>query len=89
MSRSYKKAILKDRSRNSSRWIKRCANKAVRKSLKGECINFGAFKRYFESWNISDYKIWYYDYQYDLVSFKELFGGRDLCIIDNQLRLRK
>lgn len=53
MSRSYKKAILKD-GEGGKKWAKRQASKAVRR-YKGEIPNGGAYKKLYESYDIDDY----------------------------------
>ncbi len=55
MSRSYKKAVLKDHGKGT--YIdKRFASKAVRR-FKGDVSDNGWFKKVFCSWNISDYTV--------------------------------
>lgn len=54
MSRSYKKAIIKDENRYK-RWHKRQASKKVRRTK--HVGNGGNYKRVYPSWDINDYII--------------------------------
>lgn len=62
MSRSYKKHhIIKDRNAG----MKDIANRSIRRVPIGltDTLNYGGYKRHFESWNISDFSIdgdWFY-----------------------------
>lgn len=63
MSRSYRKnTVLKDK----NKWEKKYANHIVRQKMK-RYIDFphkdSDYKKYYESWNISDYACMYYSYQ--------------------------
>ena len=56
MSRSKKKnAVISDYSRNTTRYFKNQASRAVRR-YKGEITDGGLFKKIYPSWNIFDYK---------------------------------
>jgi hypothetical protein len=64
MSRSYKKHLWESCGEGSSyrRFIKNYANRVVRRTQ--DVPNGKAYRKYFESWNISDYKgLWKSEYE--------------------------
>ena len=61
MSRSRKKSpVIKDYSRNYTRWAKRQASKRVRRYTH-MISNGGLYKKIFPSWDIKDYSIHAWD----------------------------
>lgn len=79
MSRSYRKnKILKDK----NRWNKKYANRIVRRKMKknlGLPHKDSDYKKYYESWNISDYAFMYHSYQDWYKNNREFFDSDEEC----------